>query len=68
MIKKIVFVLAMGVQFAAAMSVSTNAVPSCYPCDATAAVVTAVPSCYPCDATAVQVKAVPSCYPCDASL
>jgi hypothetical protein len=68
MTKKIVFVLALGVQFAAAMGVSkVNTLPSCYPCDATAAVVSTLPSCYPCDATVVAVKTLPSCYPCDAT-
>jgi hypothetical protein len=70
MTKKIVFVLALGVQFATAMGVSkVNTVPQCYPCDATAAVVSTVPQCYPCDATEVKIaETVPQCYPCDASV
>jgi len=69
MTKKIVFMLALGVQYLAAMgSTRENIVPSCYPCDATAATVNIVPSCYPCDASVAEVKIVPSCYPCDASL
>jgi hypothetical protein len=69
MTKKLVLVLALGVQFAAAMSVSgANAAPSCLPCDGSPAVVMAAPSCLPCDATSVVVKAAPSCLPCDSSL
>ena len=69
MTKKIVFMLALGVQYVAAMGVTKeSALPSCYPCDASTAVVNALPSCYPCDASTVEVKALPSCYPCDASL
>jgi len=72
MTKKIVFMLALGVQYVAAMGVTKeSAVPSCFPCDATTTAVSAVPSCFPCDASTVEVKevkAVPSCFPCDASL
>jgi hypothetical protein len=69
MIKKIVFVLSLGVQYAFAMGVSgTSALPSCYPCDASESTVKALPSCYPCEASVEPVKALPSCYPCDASV
>jgi hypothetical protein len=71
MTKKLVLVLALGVQFAAAMSVSgANAAPSCLPCDASPAVVMAAPSCLPCDGDASPpvVMAAPSCLPCDSSL
>jgi hypothetical protein len=68
MIKKIVFVLSLGVQYAFTMGVSgTSALPSCYPCDTTESTVKALPSCYPCD-TVEPVKALPSCYPCDTSV
>ena len=67
MTKKIVFMLALGVQYVAAMGVTKeSALPSCFPCDATA--VNALPSCFPCDASTVEVKALPSCFPCDESL
>ena len=69
MTKKIVFMLALGVQYVAAMGVAKESViPSCFPCDATAATVNIIPSCFPCDASAVEVKIRPSCFPCDASL
>ena len=69
MTKKIVFMLALGVQYVAAMGVTKeNTLPSCFPCDATTAVVNTLPSCFPCDASTVEVKTLPSCFPCDASL
>ena len=69
MTKKIVFMIALGVQYVAAMGTAKeSAVPSCFPCDASTATMNAVPSCFPCDASTVEVKAVPSCFPCDASL
>ena len=69
MTKKIVFMLALGVQYVAAMGVTKESiVPSCFPCDASTVAVNALPSCFPCDASTVEVKALPSCFPCDASL
>jgi hypothetical protein len=67
MIKKVLFVLALGVQFAAAIEASgVKAAPSCFPCDSVALVVVkAAPSCFPCDSIAPPVKAAPSCFPCD---
>jgi hypothetical protein len=68
MIKKVLFVLALGVQFAAAIEASgVKAIPSCFPCDSAAPVVKAIPSCFPCDSVAPAVKAIPSCFPCDSS-
>ena len=69
MTKKIVFMLALGVQYVAAMGVTKeNVVPQCFPCDATTTTVNVVPQCFPCDASVAEVKVVPSCFPCDASL
>ena len=52
MTKKIVFMLALGVQYVAAMGVTKeNVVPQCFPCDASVAEVKVVPSCFPCDAS-----------------
>ena len=69
MTKKIVFMLALGVQYVVAMGITKeNVVPSCFPCDASTSTVNVVPSCFPCDASTVEVKVVPSCFPCDAAL
>jgi hypothetical protein len=66
MIKKVLFVLALGVQFTAGIEASgTKAIPSCFPCDKVAPVVKAIPSCFPCDKVAPVVEAIPSCFPCD---
>ncbi|MEO8126207.1 MAG: hypothetical protein ABJF23_23940 [Bryobacteraceae bacterium] len=69
MTMKIVFMLALGVQYVTAMGTTKeNIIPSCFPCDATAATVNIIPSCFPCDASAAEVKIIPSCFPCDASI
>jgi len=69
MTKKIVFMLALGVQFAVSMVASeASAIPQCFPCDASSATVSAIPQCFPCDATTETVSAIPQCFPCDASL
>jgi hypothetical protein len=66
MIKKVLFVLALAVQFTAGIEASgVKAFPSCFPCDSAAPVVKAFPSCFPCDKVAPVVEAFPSCFPCD---
>jgi hypothetical protein len=68
-IKKVLFVVALTIQFAAATEAPSVKVlmPDCYPCDGGAAVTKVLmPDCYPCDGGAAVTKVLmPDCYPCD---